>query len=460
MTDGTAGVTLLDNPSSTAKPGQAPGGAGRVTKIERPAVAVDPDQGPGQPSQPAKGFGLQSLALLACGLMAFSGSLKEVVPFSLIPGDLTLLTTLAAFALSLLYTIFRGSVPARSPVWVLVLLTTMAVSGAVHQVSTELAETKLLRLFIVSLAATLTVALAVRDHDDAFRLLRFMLVIAAGHAVWINIGGERQYEGIGRLITEDGTTISFGRAAGFVMVACLAWVISSPAVTAGRLVLVGAVVAFHLWTMFAIAAKGPALGLGLALAAMAALQLRRVAVRTAVRMLVMFGAMAVALSMVWTRIPESSRARFINVSDSGSVGVRSEAFSWTWREVSGSPFGHGWGSWNVLSPIKIEYPHNLVLEVWFEAGVIGLVALLGVFWLALANQDRVFAADRVKATLMVGTLVFWLTAGMVSGQVNDNKVLYVVLVAAAAPVVRATQAPRPIQATQAPRPVPATQARS
>ncbi|MCP5031904.1 MAG: O-antigen ligase family protein [Actinomycetia bacterium] len=377
---------------------------------------------------------LQSVTFFVCGLMAFSGSLKEVPPFSLSSVDLTLMTTITAVGLALLYTILIGSLPVGRAAAVLLLLLCVAAAGSIVAIPTEYAAQKASRIFIVTLPAALAILLAVRNHIDAYRFTRMLLILAVAQSFFINIGGQRQY-GFGRLTTEGGTTISFGRAAGFVVVAAAAWLMSSRQAGATKTTLILAVAGFEVWTVLAIASKGPILGMTVALAAMLILQLHRIEIRTAVRLTFLVAVMTTAMTIVWFQIPELSRQRLTLFGSDGSTDSRQEAWDFTWQNLSGSLIGNGWGSWDVASPIPIVYPHNLLLEVWFEAGLIGLIAFIAAFWIAARNQDRIFTHDYFRGTLGLGVVIYWLTTAMVSGELNDNKVLVVLLIAGAAPLL-------------------------
>jgi O-antigen ligase len=261
-----------------------------------------------------------------------------------------------------------------------------------------------------------------------------LMILAVAQSIFINLGGERQF-GFGRLTTEDGTTISFGRAAGFVVIAAAAWLMSSRRVSPIKTILILGLGAFHVWTVLAIASKGPILGLAFGLLAMLILQFRRIKIRTGVRLVFLLGVLATTITIVWFQIPELSRQRLTLFGDDGSTDSRQEAWDFTWQNLSGSFVGNGWGSWDVASPVPIVYPHNLFLELWYEAGLIGLVAITAAIWIAVRNQDRIFNHDRFRGTLGLGVLIYWLTAAMVSGELNDNKVFIVLLIASAAPVV-------------------------
>jgi O-antigen ligase len=399
------------------------------------ALSIPSDTGFALDRMERSRFGrLQSVALFLCGLTAYSGSLKEVPPLSLSPADLTLVTTLGAAGLGLLFTMLVGSMPPRRPTGVLLLLLTVAAVGSILAVPTGYGLEKTTRIFIVTLPAVLGVLLAVRNHLDAYRFTRMMVVLAIVQSIYINIEGERQF-GFGRLVTQEGTTISFGRAAGYVVIAAAAWLMSSRRVSPTKVMLALAVAAFHVWTVFAIASRGPILGLGVGLLAMLVLQLRRIRIQTGVRLVFLSAVMTTAMMIVWFQIPAASRDRLVLFGADGSTNSRTEAWEFTWQQLTGSLIGQGWGSWDVVSPVRIVYPHNLFLEMWFEAGLIGLIAISAAVWIPIRNQDHIFKYDRFRGTFGLGGLIYWLMTSLVSGDFNDNKVLFVLLIAGAAPIV-------------------------
>lgn len=374
------------------------------------------------------------LALIFCAIAAFSGPLKEVPPFMFSPLDLTMVATVAAFGFGVVALIHQRTVHIGRPTAVLIVLTAMVAAGAINNVPSDYGALKTTRLVIVTLPAIAALAIVARDRLAARYFLGAATVLAAAQALWINVGGERQY-GFGRLTTELGTTISFGRAAGFLVIAGAAWVISAKSIGPTQLAASGALVALGTWTMFAVASKGPVLGVTVGLATMLVLQLRRLALRNGLRVLGMLVVLSVAFAGVWSRIPELSRERFLGFGEGGSAGVRQEAWDFTWQQLTGAPIGHGWGSWNDVAPVSIVYPHNILLEVWFEAGVLGIVFLLAALWLGVAPSFRYFAADRFLATFALGSVVYWMATALVSGDMNDNKAPMMMIVIAAAMAV-------------------------
>jgi O-antigen ligase len=93
------------------------------------------------------------------------------------------------------------------------------------------------------------------------------------------------------------------------------------------------------------------------------------------------------------------------------------------------PMGLGIGGFGrnlpVISLPTVPYPHNVVLEVWNESGLLGLDALLllvaAVFVLALK------LAGRPGFAFCGAGLAFAFVEALASGNVNDNKVLWLML---------------------------------
>lgn len=91
------------------------------------------------------------------------------------------------------------------------------------------------------------------------------------------------------------------------------------------------------------------------------------------------------------------------------------------------PVGHGLGSWPVLTGYgdRQYYPHNLVLEVVFELGLVGLVLLVCLFGTALFVALREWHATgrSVHLVLLVVFVYLGLNA-MVTGDLNENRYLF------------------------------------
>ncbi|WP_114578962.1 O-antigen ligase family protein [Saliphagus sp. LR7] len=91
------------------------------------------------------------------------------------------------------------------------------------------------------------------------------------------------------------------------------------------------------------------------------------------------------------------------------------------------PVGHGLGSWPVLTGYGDHqyYPHNLVLEVVFELGLVGLGLLACLFGTALfiALSEWQTTGRSVHLVLLVVFVYLGINA-MVTGDVNENRYLF------------------------------------
>jgi O-antigen ligase len=84
---------------------------------------------------------------------------------------------------------------------------------------------------------------------------------------------------------------------------------------------------------------------------------------------------------------------------------------------------------NVLVGSPRQFPHNIVLETWLEGGWLAgitLVALLCVALLRLGLLSRLRTL-RPESGVLAAMFVFLLLNDLVSGELNDSKVLFAVM---------------------------------
>jgi O-antigen ligase len=126
-----------------------------------------------------------------------------------------------------------------------------------------------------------------------------------------------------------------------------------------------------------------------------------------------------------------SRIDLLFAQDKGaSVSERTTMWGLAWRAFEHAPLGLGWGGLQPkLMPIDI-YPHDILLEVLGEAGLIGACALVLLLCGAYARAYAHARRGDVDARGLLVLLTFWLVNALVSGDVNDNRGLFVVAAAA------------------------------
>lgn len=90
--------------------------------------------------------------------------------------------------------------------------------------------------------------------------------------------------------------------------------------------------------------------------------------------------------------------------------------------------GHGIGSFPVLYAGFDDrlYPHNIVLEVLFESGSVGLFLFLCLLFYRKFNQKKFLLLDKY-IVLGAGILIMTFIASMFSGDITDNKFFFMSL---------------------------------
>ena len=180
--------------------------------------------------------------------------------------------------------------------------------------------------------------------------------------------------------------------------------------------------------------RGPVLGVVLAIAL--------VAIRTKRGAALLAGAAAA----LWYFFPVLEERffpdRFTTFTDDSTI-VRTRAAELTLDHIWDNPLGTGWGSLQrVISPAsrsEIPYPHNVLLEVAAEAGVIAAAALVGlILWAGFRLWRRGSSlGDRLTLALMA----YFAVNALVSGDINSNRGLW--LFFGAAVVIAFALPPRP-----------------
>ncbi|MBN2083275.1 O-antigen ligase family protein [bacterium] len=110
---------------------------------------------------------------------------------------------------------------------------------------------------------------------------------------------------------------------------------------------------------------------------------------------------------------------------------RFEHYALTFIHLDNNPWlGQGLGSWPVVVGIGDyrAYPHNILLEIWFELGLVGLALFSTLIALALAALGP-FKRLRTSpyALLALALFVNAFLNAMVSGDLNDNRPVFAML---------------------------------
>jgi O-antigen ligase len=184
----------------------------------------------------------------------------------------------------------------------------------------------------------------------------------------------------------------------------------------------------------AIGSRGPLLSLVFALLATGAVWLARVPRKLAPVLLAVLAAAAV---LPFISLPQDSSQRLSRaVHDPVSsfrTDPRYDTFSEAVTLIEHHPIvGVGAGGFQSVGTLAVppeDYPHNIVLEVWAELGVVPLAILLASILTLLAGLWRGawrHAADNAGRLLyvLIGFLLFNLFETLLTGDLNENRAFW------------------------------------
>lgn len=370
---------------------------------------------------------LRSPGLKECGLAAFltAGYFKADPRLAWLPVDLTLLFalwTLAALGWQALVT--RSLVLPRPTLLVLGLFLLLA-PGLLAVGDSTYASDKALRLFTLTLLASVAPVLLLRTPAELRRFLRALAVLGAlmalDGAVTLLTAPELE-----RLQVFHSDTIALGRAAGsaFVWVSIL-WLERQVRMLTGVVLLV-----LLAGVMLASGTRASLLG-GAVVLLITFWRFYGGRGTAVARLALCIGAAAVVFVVAYPFLPRGSMLR-VQQSLQGEVDhsglCRLQAYSESLTLIAEQPQGIGLGGFPQRVPIKcgrvwLRYPHNMPIEVALESGLPAalLLAALGVAAVRSAHRAA-RASGRMEARALFALLVFYCVNVMFSGDLNDNKV--------------------------------------
>ena len=257
-----------------------------------------------------------------------------------------------------------------------------------------------LRLFVITLLVT-----------DATGSLLFVIKLVTGSA-------HAAFNGRFSLAAAE-YPIDMGRASADGLLLAIYLLISS-VTRRGRLL---AAVAFPVVaiTLAAAGSRGPVVSFVVGLVTL--VMLTATTARGRRRLALVAGIFVIAALVVPLAVPSSTLARALGVIIGSASGLSSNGRSALWSLTLGVISHHIWigigtGGGATLVP-GLLYPHNILLEVTAELGLIGLVLLvaaLGGFITALTRcWQRTIGADRLLSALLIAMF----TCEMVNAQFSD-----------------------------------------
>ena len=364
------------------------------------------------------------------------GEFKADERLAFIPFDLTVATA-GALTLFALWRVLRMDVRYQKQlVWLIIGVSLFAIP-LLWTVWTDYAMEKSSRMFTLSLLAFAAPLLLITERDDlrlfrrALTVIALMIAADAMYTLWTEMGTFKEEA---RLTATGSGTIALGRASGIALIGFLVargkrrWL---------RLLMKATALLVLVPVIFASGSRGPLMAIGVTLV----LFFLMFNARTLKQWLVMIltvGLFGLALLIGSEIAPEGSRSRmeesirndpFEDTRENASAATRIRALKISVKKGAVTPLGIGWGGFaGMAQEMGITYPHNLIVEIFLEGGwVPGALVLLAFYVIFRRSAKHARATRSVNDQWIFLLAVFMFVNAQVSGDFNDNRLLYALL---------------------------------
>ena len=371
---------------------------------------------------------LDVLAPVAVSMLLFVGFVKDNPLFSRAPTDLTLLAAALVAGLILVELFRYGLVIPRGIGVVLVLWSTFLV-GLLGAGGTSYSSDKIIRLYSLTLLAALGAVVLLGTRRRRTIWLWSVVVVGLLVLTLALVSPDQVLLEAGRLGSEGSNSIATARAAG---AAAVVLAVGSALRVVPRVpgFLLAMVVT---GLMVATGSRGPLLAGLLAIGLVVVVRpgtLQKRATRV-VLSLALAAVTAVVVYLTAGRGAGFSRIVALATGDEDtSSRARVDLATRSFDLIASHPFGIGWGNLALYLPgdgfsgdrAQLRYPHNIFLEVTLEAGWFtgaALVVFLVVGLVLLARRS----GDPVEAVVLA-VAAFFVVNALVSGDVNDNRMMF------------------------------------
>lgn len=354
-----------------------------------------------------------------------AGAFKNDYRFAWVPVDLSLLLgVITLFFCAKAFVDRRFQLPDRVH-WITGLFFLLALPLFWTDLAPEYPADKVDKLFTFTMLSALVPFFLFEGRDDVRRFLNALVLL--GLIMIIEASSRLGSGPMLRLYAFDASTIAFGRAAGVVLIwsAVQALERRLPTLVAMPLLCWSAIM------MLFSGSRGPFLS-ALGIVAFIGFAFYRTRLREGLTFGVAVLLLGTTLYFGAAYAPGGSVARienFLQGDLGGSEMTRVHYAAEAVETLRNHPLGLGWGGFAVYlgngGGTHREYPHNFLLETVVEGGWAAGLALLVVCLVAGRRIARLSSTDEARVAL--GALLFTIFNACVSGDLNDNKLLFCLL---------------------------------
>lgn len=380
--------------------------------------------------KPPRRPGVVGPAVLA--VFVHSGSLKSNPYLEWIPGDLTII--LGAVLIVLIFAELIRSMYISRAIWapLLIAATMLLGVGAIH---TGYGADKALAFFTITLLALGGAVILLREDRQRRAFLAALAGLGVVVALLVVVSPEQTADW-STVVTLAGTnTISTSQmiTAGAVVLGMYA--VTGRTTTTFRRVIAALTALLMFFVALDTGSRGPvvAVGISVAIALLLAPVFSRRRARSIIAIL-MVGGIGAFIALQQGGEGLTRVLGFLAGDQDTSTTARTVLWSTAWEHITQLPLGGGWGYFGTIPGLGVvgvngqAYPHSVPLEITLEAGW-----LTGLFFavVVVASIVRLIkrASDPTSVMFLV-LLIFTVTNSMLSGDINDNRLMWVLIAAA------------------------------
>lgn len=296
-------------------------------------------------------------------------------------------------------------------------------------------------LYISTLTLWVLLACAFIIASDKKRLKYFIKLLML-IAVWIAIESTFEYiKGDGDVINAlNSNYLALGYTIGMGLLISIAYAFFSEQGWLKKIVLLITSL-FFIFLLFVLGGRGPVISVIISLL-VPFLYKTKLVLNNRLRIkkyfifiaILVIAVVSISIYLYSKDSPTATLARILLLFESGmgtSAGTRAEYYFTAYKLWLAKPFlGHGIGSWPLLIglPDMYSYPHNMLLEIMVELGLMGLVLFSFIIFWAFKG----FTQSRYKKNIFFSIVILMMfinafMGAMFSGDINDNRILFALL---------------------------------
>jgi hypothetical protein len=370
---------------------------------------------------------MKKIGLMFLAFTLVAGIFKRDEFFEWLPFDLTMFS--AVFCLiAVLWVLLRINLRLSKSLFIILPFWILSLIALIYNtISSEYASNKIVVFITLTLLCAATPTILIKSEND----LIFFLKCKAVFCTIIVLNGISRmiiFSDLKRLTAFGGNSINVGRVTGYLFLIVFILIV----IRKIKYIIGVPILLILSLTLIAAGAKGPILFTVVVSAFIFVFSRNKKKLNQLIVFAVAFVIISILVYINLENLPSLSVDRlnnFISGVSDDSTSARIQAYKNALSGILNNPFGIGLGNaatlvnYNLPGKEYMDYPHNIIMEVFLECGWITGIYFIGllVFCLLIAYKK---AVKEIIFVPVLALLLFTVLNSMVSGDLNVNKDMF------------------------------------